>query len=192
MPVKFWPTIVRFWFFLSYLITTVPKRIKMFLLTYSFVPIDYICKHSHDSKSWASCYSSFEVQYIVFFSHSHWEKRPFSCKELQNPSWSSNTCQRPVSVSQVVRSPGSVALTAHAYKLATWWLFALSGKTDLGVVACMIKVMFVWHQSGRKCGVGSQRTCSDFFPLLARILTIDKKYRILTCRDKRESHLIVL
>ena len=90
-----------------------------------------------------------------------------SCKELQNPSWSSNTCQRPVSVSQVVRSPGSVALTAHAYKLATWWLFALSGKTDLGVVACMIKVMFVWHQSGRKCGVGSQRTCSDFFSTLS-------------------------
>ena len=32
-----------------------------------------------------------------------------------------------------------------------------------------------------------------FFQLLARILTIfDKKYRILTCRGKRESYLIVL
>ena len=32
-----------------------------------------------------------------------------------------------------------------------------------------------------------------FFWLLARILTIfDKKYRILTCRDKRESYLNVL
>ena len=41
------------------------------------------------------------------------------------------------------------------------------------------------HQGGRKCGVGSQRTCSHFFWLLARISTIfDKKYRILTCRDK--------
>ena len=48
-------------------------------------------------------------------------------------------------------------------------------------------------QSGRKCGFGSQRTCSHFFRLIARILTIfDKKYRILTRRDKRESYLIVL
>ena len=32
-----------------------------------------------------------------------------------------------------------------------------------------------------------------FFWLLARILTIfDKRYRILKCRDKRESYLIVL
>ena len=49
------------------------------------------------------------------------------------------------------------------------------------------------HQGGRKCGVGSQRTCSHFFRLLARILTIFyKNYRILLCRDKRESYLIVL
>ena len=48
-------------------------------------------------------------------------------------------------------------------------------------------------QSGRKCGVGSQRICSHFFQLLARILTIfDKIYRILMCRDKRECYLIVL
>ena len=31
------------------------------------------------------------------------------------------------------------------------------------------------HQGGRKCGVGSQRTCSHFFRLLARILTICDK-----------------
>ena len=49
------------------------------------------------------------------------------------------------------------------------------------------------HQGGRKCGVSSQRTCSHFFRLLSRILTIfDKKYRILTCRDKRESYLVLL
>ena len=49
------------------------------------------------------------------------------------------------------------------------------------------------YQSGRKCGVCSQRTCSHFFWLLVRILTIfDEKYRILTRRDKRESCLIVL
>ena len=48
-------------------------------------------------------------------------------------------------------------------------------------------------QSGRKCGVGSQRTCIHFIRLVARILTtFDNKYRILTCRDKRESYLIVL
>ena len=40
------------------------------------------------------------------------------------------------------------------------------------------------HQGGRKCGVGSQRTCSHFFRLLARILTIfHKKYHI--SRQKR-------
>ena len=56
-----------------------------------------------------------------------------------------------------------------------------------------IKADFSWGQSGGKCGVGSQRTCSHFFRLLAHILTIfDKKYRILTRRDKRESNLIVL
>ena len=44
-----------------------------------------------------------------------------------------------------------------------------------------------------KGGVGSHRTCGHFFWLIARILTIfDKKYRILTRRDKRESYLIVL
>ena len=49
------------------------------------------------------------------------------------------------------------------------------------------------NQSGRKCGVGSHCTCSHFFWLIAHILTIlDKKYRILTRRDKRESYLIVL
>ena len=49
------------------------------------------------------------------------------------------------------------------------------------------------HQGGRKCEVGSQRTCSHFFRLLARILTIFyKNYRILLCRVKRESYLIVL
>ena len=48
-------------------------------------------------------------------------------------------------------------------------------------------------QSGRNRGVGSQRTYSHFFRLLASILTIvDKKYRTLTRRDKRESYLIVL
>ena len=41
---------------------------------------------------------------------------------------------------------------------------------------------YIIQQSGRKC-----------FRLLARILSIfDKKYRILRCRDKRESYLIVL
>ena len=49
------------------------------------------------------------------------------------------------------------------------------------------------HQGGRKCGVGSQRTCSHFIRLLACILTIlYKKYRILTCRNKRESYLVLL
>ena len=49
------------------------------------------------------------------------------------------------------------------------------------------------YQSGTKCGVGSHRTCSHFFCLIAHILTIfDKKYRIWTCCDKRESYLIVL
>ena len=48
------------------------------------------------------------------------------------------------------------------------------------------------QQSGRKCGVGSQRTCGHFFRLIARILTIFTKKRILTRRDKRESYLIVL
>ena len=49
------------------------------------------------------------------------------------------------------------------------------------------------HQSGTKCGVGSHRTCNHFSWLIARILIIfDKKYRILTRRDKRESYLIVL
>ena len=49
------------------------------------------------------------------------------------------------------------------------------------------------HQGGRKCGAGSQRTSSHSFRLIGRILTIlDKKYLILTCRDKRESYLIVL
>ena len=48
-------------------------------------------------------------------------------------------------------------------------------------------------QSGTKCGVGSHRTCSHFFWLIARNLTIfDKKYRILTRHDKRESYFIVL
>ena len=52
---------------------------------------------------------------------------------------------------------------------------------------------FSYVQSGTKCGVGSHRTCSHFFWLIARILTIfDKKYRILTRCDKRESYLIVL
>ena len=52
---------------------------------------------------------------------------------------------------------------------------------------------FSYVQSGTKCGVGSHRTCSHFFWLIAHILTIfDKKYRILTRRDKRESYLIVL
>ena len=31
------------------------------------------------------------------------------------------------------------------------------------------------YQSGRKCGVGSQRTCSHFFRLLAHILTFFDK-----------------
>ena len=40
-------------------------------------------------------------------------------------------------------------------------------------------------QSGTKCGVGSHRTCSHFFWLIARILTIfDKKYSILTPATK--------
>ena len=47
---------------------------------------------------------------------------------------------------------------------------------------------FSYVQSGTKCGVGSHRTCSHFFWLIARILTIfNKKYCILTHRDKRES-----
>ena len=55
-----------------------------------------------------------------------------------------------------------------------------------------VSIMIIM-QSGTKCGVGSQRTLSHFFHLLARILTIfDKKYRILTRHDKRESYLIVL
>ena len=45
---------------------------------------------------------------------------------------------------------------------------------------------FSYVQSGTKCGVGSHRTCSHFFWLIAGILTIfDKNYRILTRRDKR-------
>ena len=52
---------------------------------------------------------------------------------------------------------------------------------------------FLYVQSGTKCGVGSHRTCSHFFWIIALILTIfDKKYRTLTRRDKRESYLIVL
>ena len=48
-------------------------------------------------------------------------------------------------------------------------------------------------QSGTKCGVGSHCTCSHFFWLIVHILTIfDKKYRILTRRDKRESYSIFL
>ena len=48
-------------------------------------------------------------------------------------------------------------------------------------------------QSGTKCGLGSHCTGSHFFRLIARILTIfDKKYRIWTFCDKRESYLIVL
>ena len=55
------------------------------------------------------------------------------------------------------------------------------------------KKIATFAQSGRMCGVGSQRTCSHFFWLIAHILTIfDKKYRTLTCCDKRESYLIVL
>ena len=51
----------------------------------------------------------------------------------------------------------------------------------------------IMYQSGTKCGVGSHRTWSHFFRLIASILTIfDKKYRILTRRNKRESNLIVL
>ena len=55
------------------------------------------------------------------------------------------------------------------------------------------KKIATFAQSGRMCGVGSQRTCSHLFWLIARRLTIfDKKYRILTKRDKIESYLIVL
>ena len=47
-------------------------------------------------------------------------------------------------------------------------------------------------QSGTKCGVGVIALAVIFW-LIARILTIfNKKYRILTRRDKRESYLIVL
>ena len=47
-------------------------------------------------------------------------------------------------------------------------------------------------QSGTKCGVGVNALAVIFW-LIARILTIfNKKYRILTRCDKRESYLIVL
>ena len=46
-------------------------------------------------------------------------------------------------------------------------------------------------QSGRKCGVGSQRTCNHFSALSAFLTIFDKEYHILTCRYKRESYLIV-
>ena len=53
----------------------------------------------------------------------------------------------------------------------------------IGEVLVMIRV--------GECGVGSLRTCS-FFSGSRRVFlkNFDKKYRTLTCRDKRESHLI--
>ena len=85
-----------------------------------------------------------------------------------------------------------LAMSPHVSS-ATVWPYQNVAKGQYQVVLHYYKFSRVVGQTGRKCGVGSQRTCSHFFRLIARILTIfDKKYRILTHRDKRESYLIVL
>ena len=90
----------------------------------------------------------------------------------------------------------NIIVTPHRNIIVTGWAALLVGNDLLQKVTATGARGWLGHsvqQSGRKCGVGSQHTCSHFFRLLARILTIfDKKYRILTCRDKRESYLIVL
>ena len=54
-------------------------------------------------------------------------------------------------------------------------------------------ILHILYAEWEKVWSRLRRTCSHFFRLLARILTIfDKEYRILTCCDKRESYLIVL
>ena len=50
-----------------------------------------------------------------------------------------------------------------------------------------ISKQWLVKQSGRKCGVGSQRTCSHFFRLLAHILTFFDKNTVFWCVATKES-----
>ena len=100
-----------------------------------------------------------------------------------------NLQNREVLFEQRVLSVNTFPLTTIHRFMKTIALKTHSSSLSKDVILILKRLL----QSGRKCGVSSQRTCSHFFRLIARILTIfDKKYRILPCCDKRESYLIVL
>ena len=85
MPVKLWQTIVRFWFSLSYLITTVFVRLLIWLEFDSRIILDFSCFHNcsqqivralglkSETPVYSSCYSGvlfWLLQSMCFFSWS--------------------------------------------------------------------------------------------------------------------------
>ena len=73
MPDKFWPTIIRFWFFLSYLITTVYfLTFALYIFLHTKVIISFFIQGlstQNPVKGWKICNTTWYTELTFFISH---------------------------------------------------------------------------------------------------------------------------